>query len=53
MSNALHWLRDKLPTGMNRIDGINSLADKFWKGYLENIGQSDNVYMHLKVPENI
>jgi len=52
MSNTLHWLRDKLPTGVEKIQGINALADNFWKGYLESTHQSDNLYIHLRVPNN-
>ena len=52
MSNTLHWLRDKLPTGVKKIQGINALADNFWKGYLESTHQSDNLYIHLRVPNN-
>jgi 2-polyprenyl-3-methyl-5-hydroxy-6-metoxy-1,4-benzoquinol methylase len=53
MSNTLHWLRDKLPTGVEKIQGINALADNFWKGYLESTHQSDNLYIHLRVPNDL
>ena len=53
MSNTLHWLRDKLPTGVKKIQGINALADNFWKAYLENTHQSDNLYIHLRVPNDL
>ena len=53
MSNTLHWLRDKLPTGVKKIQGINALADNFWKGYLESTHQSDNLYIHLRVPNDL
>jgi SAM-dependent methyltransferase len=51
MSNSLHWLRDKNPTGSKKINGIDSLADGFWKAYLESSKKSDNLYLHLKVPD--
>ena len=53
MSNTLHWLRDKLPTGVEKIQGINALAANFWKGYLESTHQSDNLYIHLRVPNDL
>jgi hypothetical protein len=53
MSNTLHWLRDKLPTGMKKIQGINALVDNFWKAHLEDTHQSDNLYIHLRVPNDL
>jgi|LWDU01.1.fsa_nt_gi SAM-dependent methyltransferase len=53
MANTFHWLRDKQPKGMKNIDGIDILADKIWKAYLENTGQSDNIYIHLRKPNNL
>jgi len=50
MSNTLHWLRDRLPCGDKRIETINFDADSCWKSYLENSGQSDNLYLRLKKP---
>jgi hypothetical protein len=52
MSNTLRWLRDKQPTGMKKIKGIDMLADSLWKTYLENTCQSDNLYIHLRAPNN-
>ena len=52
MANTMHWLRDKQPTGMKKIKGIDILADGLWKAYLENTHQSDNLYIHLRVPIN-
>ena len=51
MSNSLHWLRDKIPTGSEKINGIDSLADGLWKAYLESSKKSDNLFLHLKVPD--
>ena len=50
MSNSLHWLRDKIPAGMKKMNGIDSLADGLWKTYLESSKQSDNLFLHLRVP---
>jgi len=50
MANTLYWLRDKQPSGMKKIKGINSLADNLWTTYLNSTGQSDNLYIHLRVP---
>jgi predicted oxidoreductase (fatty acid repression mutant protein) len=46
-------IRDKLPTGMKKIQGINAFADNFWKGYLENAYQRDNFYIHLRVANDL
>ncbi|MBT4731567.1 class I SAM-dependent methyltransferase [Candidatus Woesearchaeota archaeon] len=53
MANTLRWLRDKQPTGMKKIKGIDIFADSLWKAYLENTCQSDNLYIHLRVPNNL
>jgi 2-polyprenyl-3-methyl-5-hydroxy-6-metoxy-1,4-benzoquinol methylase len=50
MANTLRWLRDKNPAGMKKIKGIDVLADDLWKAYLESTHQSDNLYIHLRVP---
>ena len=48
MANALAWLRDRRPSGRARLDGISPLADQLWRGYLEDTGQADNLYMLLR-----
>ena len=48
MANALAWLRDRRPSGRARLEGISPLADHLWRGYLEDTGQSDNLYMLLR-----
>lgn len=52
LANTLFWLKDKTPKGRNSMAGIDSMADHFWKGYLENNNQSDTIYIELKVPGN-
>ena len=52
MANTLHWLKDKLPKGRIQMNSIDSMADHFWKGYLENNKQSDTIYIELRVPSN-
>jgi hypothetical protein len=42
------WMKDKLPTGHKRIDGIDKSADSLWRTYLEFSGQSDNLVMIAK-----
>jgi len=48
MANMLLWLRDRTPKGNARMDGIDALADGFWKSYLETTGRSDTLFMILK-----
>jgi 2-polyprenyl-3-methyl-5-hydroxy-6-metoxy-1,4-benzoquinol methylase len=49
MANTLYWLRDKIPNGNKKIDGIDNLADSLWQSYLEKTKQSDNIYLELTV----
>jgi len=53
MANTIRWLRDRQPAGMKKIKGIDMLADNLWKGYLESTHQSDNLYIHLRVPNDL
>jgi 2-polyprenyl-3-methyl-5-hydroxy-6-metoxy-1,4-benzoquinol methylase len=53
MANTIRWLRDRQPAGMKKIKGIDMLADDLWKAYLESTHQSDNLYIHLRVPNNL
>ena len=48
MGNALRWLRDRKPTGTVPMDGLDHGADEFWKGYLENTGTSDCLFVALR-----
>ena len=48
MANLLHWLRDRRPRGDAPLAGIDTLADGFWKSYLEASGRSDTLFMTLK-----
>jgi len=49
MSNALAWLRDRKPTGQTRLPGIEPIVDAFWKGYLEQAGRADCLYLTLSL----
>jgi SAM-dependent methyltransferase len=48
LSNALTWLRDRRPSGRTRLAGIESQADDCWRGYLEDGGRADCIFMFLK-----
>ncbi len=48
LSNALAWLRDRRPSGLARLAGIEPAADRSWAGYLEQSGRADCLYMFLK-----
>jgi len=50
LANTIHWLRDRKPKGNLRIDQLNELADKLWSAYLQNTGQSDNLFCHVRRP---
>lgn len=45
MSNALAWLRDRRPTGRNRMPGIDETADRLWSAYLKDKGVGDTLYV--------
>lgn len=48
MANAFRWLRDLRPGGRECLPGINSVADAFWTGYLEQSGRADCLYVVLE-----
>lgn len=50
MANALAWLRDRRPTGRNRLPGISADADQTWGSFLERSGQADCLYLMLRAP---
>jgi 2-polyprenyl-3-methyl-5-hydroxy-6-metoxy-1,4-benzoquinol methylase len=52
MSNTIAWLRDKKPTGFNKLPGIAMTADNLWSTYLEQSEQSDCLYIELILPTN-
>lgn len=35
LSNTLCWLRDRKPTGLNKIDWISNVCDEVWRDFLE------------------
>jgi len=43
LANTLQWLRDGRPAGHNPLAGVDARADAFWKGYLEQTRQANNV----------
>ncbi len=43
LSNTLFWLRDGIPNGNVVMNGIDSLTEQYWRLYLENSGQSNNI----------
>lgn len=47
MANALTWLRDRRPSGRDRLPAITPLADHLWAAYLEQSGRSDCLYAVL------
>lgn len=49
LSNAITWLRDKVPRGNSQLDGVNSIGEKLWNSYLDSSGQSDTITITLGV----
>jgi len=49
LSNAVAWLRDRKPIGLERIKGIDALGDRLWSSYLETTAQTDTIYASLSV----
>ena len=47
MANSVAWLRDRRPTGRQRIDAIEPLADELWQSYLKQAGRTDCIYAVL------
>ena len=47
MANAISWLRDRRPSGRDRMPSITPLADDLWAAYLEQSGRADCLYLVL------
>ena len=46
ISNALHWLRDRKPSGEMPLEVLNDpLLNEFWKSFLESKGVGDYLYL--------
>ena len=45
LSNAFCWLRDNRPTGVGKIDLFDERLDHQWRGFLEEKGWADNLWM--------
>ena len=41
LSNAFHWMLDRIPTGLARTKGISSYCDKAWRLHLEQSGEAE------------
>jgi SAM-dependent methyltransferase len=48
LSNMMAWLRDRKPTGWQRLAGIDAVMDAVWQSSLEKSGRADNLFMLLK-----
>ena len=48
LSNTFAWLRDRRPSGRTRLAGVEPPVDRFWRGYLEDSGRADCIFMFLK-----
>ncbi len=46
-ANFINWLKLNKPTGNENLPFLNKLANDFWKGYLEQNGKSDCLYIIL------
>ncbi len=44
LSNAMMWMKDKKPTGLNTISGISKICNQTWVSYLEQSGQADLLF---------
>jgi SAM-dependent methyltransferase len=46
ISNALHWLRDRKPTGEMPLNVLNDpVLNEFWKSFLESKGAGDYLFL--------
>ena len=50
LANTFFWLRDRVPKGRTRLEVLNQHSDKLWSAYLENSGQADNLFCHIRRP---
>ena len=44
LSNAFMWMKDKIPTGIGRLENISKNCDLSWKNFLEESGQADLLF---------
>jgi hypothetical protein len=47
LSNFTLWLRDRKPTGLNRINLFDERANEGWKAMLEAIGMGELIFLKL------
>ncbi len=47
-ANYVHWLRDGRPRGQDAIAEFDAGADGFWRGYLEQKGLSDTLFLECR-----
>jgi len=50
LANTLQWLRDAKPSGHTALTSINPQMDSYWRGYLEQNGQANQVGIVLRNP---
>ena len=50
IANALHWLKDKRPSGRTPFPPFDDQIDKLWRSWLEATGRSDNLYLIAERP---
>ena len=47
LSNFTLWLRDRKPTGLNRINLFDERADEGWKAMLEALGMGELIFLKI------
>lgn len=53
ISNALSWMKERRPTGNQRLPGIDGTADTLWNSYLETSGQADTLFILARKPSQM
>lgn len=48
LANTLLWMRDRGPKGRTPLPLLDKTMDAHWKEWLESMGRSDNLPLHLR-----
>ena len=41
LSNAFMWMKDRVPTGIGKVNNISEFCNDAWKRFLEDSGEAE------------
>ena len=48
ISNLIFWLKDKIPTGVGKIELFDQRINEEYRRYLETIGAADFIFLRME-----